>query len=315
MDINTSIFKAYDIRGKYPTEINDETIYRIGRALVTLIQNEIGKDTVSIVVANDMRLSSPQLKGKCIQGMIDQGAIVCDIGFATTPTFYFSVGYLKSDGGLQISASHNPAEYNGCKLVRSKSVPISEDTGINLLKDLAVKNNWRNPKDAGIYRTYSNIVDREIELLVSQSDLKSISNLKIIADTSNAMGILDLEPLFKLTPSNEIIYINKELNGNFPNHEADPLKDENLKQLQDEVIKQHAHLGISPDGDGDRYFFVDEKGNIIRQEIIRGIMAQIAIKENPGPLSVMIFDPGKLRRILLRQLVAKHLLLELAIPS
>lgn len=299
--VNATIFKAYDIRGIYPDELNEETAYRIGRGFARLIQEELGKPDVKLIVANDMRLSSPQLKGKAIQGMLDGGAIVYDIGFASTPAFYFSVGYHQVDAGIQVSASHNPAKYNGFKMTRAQAVPISETSGIKQIRDWAIENNWPTPTKLGIYRTFPTITKTVIDELTQNIDLTKIKPMTIVVDAVNAMAALDLEEFFKKIPQIKLIKMNFELDGSFPVHEADPLKDENLSFLEKAVVEHQADLGIAPDGDGDRYFIVDNEGHNIRQEIIRGIMAQIAIKENPGSTVCYDIRPGRITRDMIEE--------------
>ncbi len=299
--IHPEIFKAYDIRGIYPTELDEETAYRIGRGFATILQRELGKTNIQVGVANDMRLSSPQLKGSLIHGLLDSGCVVYDLGFATTPTFYFGIGYHNLDGGLQVSASHNPSEYNGFKMVRAHGVPVSETSGIMEIRDLAVKNEWPSITQPGIYRTIPSITETTINALTNSIDLSSIKPFHIVIDAANAVAAIDVEAFFAKIPQIKLTKMNFDLDGNFPAHEADPLKDENLKLLQDAVLENHADFGIAPDGDGDRYFVVDNEGNIIRQEILRGIMAQIAIKENPGATVCYDIRPGRITRDMIEE--------------
>ncbi len=299
--INPGIFKAYDIRGIYPSELNEETAYRIGRGFATLLQKEMNKIDLHVGVANDMRLSSPQLKGALVHGLLDSGCVVYDLGFASTPTFYFSIGYNQLDGGIQVSASHNPGEYNGCKMVRAQGVPVSEDTGIMEIRDLAIKNEWPTINQPGIYRTIPSVTQTTVDNLSAGIDFSTIKPFHIVIDAANAMAALDLEAIFAKVPQIKLTKLNFDLNGNFPAHEADPLKDENLTMLQNAVLENHADFGLAPDGDGDRYFFVDNEGNNIRQEIIRGIMAQIAIKENPGATVCYDIRPGQITKDMIEE--------------
>lgn len=292
--IDSSIFKTYDIRGIYPDQIDPDIAYRIGRAYAQLIQSEIEHNNpVKIAVSNDMRLSSPQLKGFLIKGLIDSGITVVDIGFNSSPTFYFAVGCLKLDGGIQVSASHNPKQYNGFKLVKANAIPISGDTGIEQIKDLAIKNDFPN-SEPGRYTTATHITDKLIKHQAKKEDLESIKPLKIVVDAANSVAKIDVETIFNKLPQVELVKLNFKLDGRFPAHPADPLEEENLKSLKEAVLEHNADLGIAPDGDGDRYFFIDEKGNVVRQEILRGIMAQIILEEKPN--SVICYDirPGKI---------------------
>lgn len=295
-NINPSVFKAYDIRGKYPEELNEETAYRIGRGFAKLIQQEVKKFDVSIGVSNDMRLSSPQLKGKLIQGLLDSGCIVYDLGFCSTPTFYFGIGYHQYDGGIQVSASHNPGNYNGFKLVRKNAVPVSETSGIMQIRDWAIANSWETVSTKGIYRHVENTTATAINSLTKDLPLDRIKPMTIVIDAAHAMAIPDLTYYFAKLPQIKLVTLNFDLNGNFPAHEADPLKDENLAYAEAAVKEHQADLGLVPDGDGDRYFFIDNTGHNIRQEIIRGIMAQIAIKENPGSTVCYDIRPGRITK-------------------
>ncbi len=295
-----NIFKAYDIRGKYPEELNEETAYKIGRAFARLIQREKNKEDISVGVANDMRLSSPQLKGVLIQGLIDSGCLVYDIGFASTPTFYFGIGFDNYDAGIQVSASHNPPEYNGFKMVRSKSVPVGENTGIKQIQEWVVENKWEERKK-GAYRPCLGTTENALYNLTKGLPLENIKPMKIVVDPANSMGILDISAFFSQLPQIELVKINFELDGKFPSHEPDPLKEENLEQIKRKVIETKADLGIATDGDADRYFFIDNEGNTIRQEILRGIMAQIAIKENPGAVVCYDIRPGKITKDMIEE--------------
>ncbi len=294
--INKSIFKAYDIRGIYGTDITSDTAKRIGKAYATIIKRENPDKNLHIAVGMDMRLSSEELKNYLIEGLLESGIDVTFIGLVSTPTFYFGVANYNFDGGIQVSASHNPGEYNGFKIVRANGVPVSGDSGLYEMADLAEENEFPDaPNHGKIHENTHNILE---DLLASQInewkiDTSKIKPFKIVVDAANAMGALDVEAMFADLPC-EIIKLNFKLDGTFPAHEADPLKDENLKILSDAVKEHEADLGIAPDGDGDRYFFVDEKGEIIRQEIMRGIMAQQALKLHPNTIMHYDIRPGKI---------------------
>lgn len=293
--VDPSIFKAYDIRGKYPSQLDEDLSYRIGRAYATLLQQEnIGKK-LNIVVSGDMRLSTPELKPKLIQGLIDSGCNVIDIGLSTTPTFYFAVAYYGYDGGVQVSASHNPKEYNGFKMVRARAVPISGDSGILTIRDMAIANDFKLASEPGSIDYRSNIVHELVKVEREGLDWQTIKPFKIVVDAANSMGALDIEAMFKDLPC-EIIELNFTLDGSFPAHEPDPLKPANLVPLQKAVLSHQADLGIAPDGDGDRYFFIDEKGQNIRQEVLRGIIAQSVLKDLPNSKIAYDIRPGKITR-------------------
>lgn len=295
MKVNPAIFKAYDIRGIYPSDLNEGVAYAIGRACAALLKKENVGQKLSIVVGNDMRLSSPPLKKKVIDGLLDSGVDVIDIGLVSTPTFYFAVAKYQYDGGLQVSASHNPKEYNGFKLVSARGVPIGRDTGMNDLRDMVVKNSFGPVESRGAIVEKKGVVEAMVEDQRQGINLASIKPFTIVVDAANAMGSLDVEAMFAGLPC-KLIKLNFELDGTFPVHQPDPLDPENLEPLQEAVREHRADLGIAPDGDGDRYFFVDEKGRVVRQEILRGIMAQLALREYPGATVCYDIRPGRITK-------------------
>lgn len=300
MKVDPSIFKAYDIRGVYPSQIGEETAYRIGRAFSQILKRDNPEKQLDIVVSSDMRISSPSLKKKIIAGITDSGLNVVDVGMTTTPGFYFGVGYYGYDGGIQVSASHNPKEYNGFKMVRSKAVPISESSGIMEIRDLCIKNKFSSISKKGTVKKLNGVIKKMVEVEREDTNWKLIKPFKIVVDTSNGMGSVDIEAMFKDLPC-KLIKLNFFPDGTFPAHAPDPLIDKNLDQLKKEVIKQRADFGIAPDGDADRYFFVDERGNSLRQEILRGIMAQISLKEHPGATVCYDIRPGRITKDMIEE--------------
>lgn len=305
MNVDASIFKAYDIRGVYPDQLNEEIAYCLGRAYAHLIKKENpNKDNFQIVVGSDMRLSGPSLKEKLIEGLIASGIDVINIGLVSTPTFYFAVAFYGYDGGIQVSASHNPKEYNGFKLVRAGAVPISGDTGMKDLASLVEANEFESTTKKGTITKKDGVVEDLVKDQTKSIDLTSIKPFKIVVDAANAMGSLDIKEMFKGLPC-QLIKLNFNLDGTFPAHEADPFKDKNLKVVQDGVKEHQADLGISIDGDGDRYFFVDENGELIRQEILRGIMAQLALAEHPGATVCYDIRPGRITKDMIESVGGK----------
>ncbi|MFH2085635.1 MAG: phosphomannomutase/phosphoglucomutase [bacterium] len=295
MKINPHVFKAYDIRGVYPTDINEDFAYRLGFAFADLRQKEENKDDLTVLVSRDMRLSSPQLSESLIKGLLESGVNVIDIGLASTPTMYFASAFYHCDGGIQVSASHNPKDDNGFKIVRDKAIPVSEDTGMYDLREMVINNKLQKAEKPGTITTKTTVLDDlyKSELEELHIDISQIKPFKIVIDASNSMGALDTIKIFEKLPC-ELVKLNFELDGSFPAHQPDPLVDANLQSTIDAVKSNHADLGIVPDGDGDRYFFIDNEGQIIRQEIIRGIMAQIALLEHPGATIGYDIRPGKI---------------------
>jgi len=301
--INPEIFKAYDIRGIYNTDFDDEVAYQMALAYVDLRKTDIDYDSsrpLKLAVGADMRLSSPTLKEKLIAGLIAAGVDVFDFGLVSTPAFYFAVASYKLDGGLMISASHNPGGWNGFKLVRTRAVPVSGDTGIHFIKDKILANDFSLAKTPGTVTVKYNIAQEQLLHDKQYLDLKNIKPLKVVVDTANGMGAQYIFELFKDLPI-VLLPLNFEFDGSFPVHEADPLKEENLRQLQKMIIEKEADLGISTDGDGDRIFFVDDKGQTIEPAIIRGLLAKIFLKIKPGCKIGYDVRPGKITQDLIIQ--------------
>ena len=296
LPINLEIFKAYDIRGIYGQDFDNEMAYLLGLAFVELRKNDSDyKDgeKLQIAVGRDMRLSSPSLKDNLIRGLVDAGATAIDLGLVSTPTFYFAVAKYKYNGGIMISASHNPKEWNGFKLVRAGGVPVSGETGIEFIKEKITTNHFLPVAEKGNIIFNNQSLTDELNYTWSLIDKTKIKTIKIVADAANGMGATYLEPILKELPG-EDTPLNFKLDGSFPAHEADPLKEENLEELKKEILKQKADLGISTDGDGDRVFFVDNLGETINPAIIRGLLAQSFLIDKPGAKIGYDVRPGKI---------------------
>jgi phosphomannomutase len=293
-DFPTHIFKAYDIRGIYPSELDESLAYKIGRAFTYLLQQEEHKTILNLVVSSDMRISSPSLKKEIIRGITDQGANVIDIGLASTPTFYFAVADGNYDGGLIVSASHNPKEYNGFKMVRKKAIPISKETGIYTIREQVKQNMFPKQKKGTITKKQGTIND-QITHDLGYINPEVIKPFRIVADPANSMGAQYLDALFDHIPGT-LIKINFTLDGTFPAHQADPLDEKNLTQLKQKVLEEHADLGIATDGDGDRVFFIDDQGETIPPHVLRGLLAKIFLKTNPGATICYDIRPGRITK-------------------
>jgi len=293
--INSEIFKAYDIRGVYEKDFDKEAAYQIALAYVALRKNDYSapEKKLRLAVGADMRLSSPELKEQVIKGLTEAGADVIDFGLASTPAFYFAVASHELDGGIMISASHNPGEWNGFKIVREKAIPVSGETGLIWMRDLILSQKLETARKIGSTETSLNIASKQLEHDKKYFDINNIKPLKIVIDTASGMGAQYIFEFFKGLPI-VVIPLNFEFDGRFPAHEADPLKEENMLQLQNEVIKREADLGIATDGDGDRVFFVDDKGETIPQAIVRGLLAKLFLKDNPGCKIGYDIRPGKI---------------------
>jgi phosphomannomutase len=274
MTINPNIFKAYDIRGVYPDEINEEVAYRVGRAIVVFT----GAKTV--VVGRDCRKSSEIFFKALERGITNEGADVIDIGLVSSPLFYFSVGdYDLHDAGIMITASHNPKQYNGLKLVRGNALPIGGVSGMDEIKRLVLENKWENKPVGNTVKT--EVLDDYIQKVLGLVGVSKIKKLKVTVDAGNGMGGISLKKLAKYLPV-KIISLYFEPDGNFPNHEANPTKPENLRDLQKAVLKEKANFGAALDGDGDRIAVIDENSEVVRGDFLVAILAQIMLKKYPG---------------------------------
>jgi len=303
LPINPEIFKAYDIRGIYGQDFDQALGRLLGLAYVELRKNDpdyLKSKKLKVAVAADMRLSSPELKENLIKGLAEAGADVIDLGLVSTPTMYFAVGYYKYDGGIIVSASHNPKEWNGFKLVRAQGMPISGETGINYLKDQVLKNHFSPAAVPGEISKNDRVLSDEITYTLSFTDRSKIKPLRVVVDTANGMGATYIKALFANLPC-ELIPLNFPLDGSFPVHEADPLKEENLSQIKTEIKTRGADFGIATDGDGDRMFFIDDKGETIDQSIIRGLLAEMFLKIKPGSKIGYDARPGRITIDLIKE--------------
>ncbi len=284
MTIPENIFKSYDIRGIYPTEINEENVSQITKAIFAFLTKDYpAGQPFKFGLGRDMRLSSPALFQIAKDTLISLGAQVVDLGLLSTPSFYFAVSNLGLDGGFIISASHNPKEYNGMKIIRKidKGVlKIGKNTGIDEIKRLALEG-VQPPAGQGSVTEESSVLEKEAEKALEIAGHPNIKPFKVVADAGNAMGSLYVEELFKHIPG-ELTRMNFNLDGNFPAHQPDPLQPKNLVDLQNKVRETGADIGLAPDGDGDRMFIVDENGQIVPPSIITSIIAKELLKTHPG---------------------------------
>jgi phosphomannomutase len=281
--MSLTCFKAYDIRGKLGEELNEDIVYRIGRAYAQFLQPK------SVVVGGDVRLTSKTLKNALSNGLRDEGVDVIDIGMAGTEEIYFATSYLKTDGGIEITASHNPIDYNGMKLVRANSKPISGDTGLNDIKRLAEANNFApvNFAARGSIRDLSTL-DAYVQHLLSYVDTTQLKPLRLVVNAGNGAAGHVIDAIEKYLPF-EFIKINHEPDGTFPNGIPNPLLVENRASTTAAVIAHKADLGIAWDGDFDRCFLFDETGAFTEGYYIVGLLAEAFLLKNPG--AKIIHDP------------------------
>jgi phosphomannomutase len=276
-----SIFKAYDIRGIYPKELDEKMAGRIGAAFARFLGAK------KFAVGRDVRLSSESLAKALMGGITSEGGSVADIGISTTPMLNFAVGKYGFDGGIETTASHNPGEYNGFKLCREKAIPLSEDHGIGDIAKIvsggADKNAGKPSKSGGIEK--KDIVADYKKHLTGL--LAAPKPLKIVVDTANGTVGTIFPKVFDELPGT-VIPLFFEPDGRFPNHEPNPLKDENVKDLVAAVKKHKADLGVAFDGDGDRCMFIDEKGGRVSSDLATALFARHFLRKNKG--SAVIYD-------------------------
>ena len=281
MLINPAIFKAYDIRGVYPSEINEEAARLIGCGFAAYLQaSRIG-------VSRDMRVSSPAISAAFIEGAREQGANVVDYGMLATDMLYFAVAKDSLDGGAQITASHNPGRYNGIKMVRAGALPLSGDAGIGDIRDMIAHD--RLPRSAarpgGLTR--GDIVAEYLDKVMSFIDTSVVKPFRVVLDAGSGMAGLVAPALFERLPCS-VTRLCFDIDGTFPNHEANPLLEENRLDITAEVVRQQADIGIAWDGDADRCFFIDGTGEFISGDFVTALLAEAFLLKQPG--ATIIYD-------------------------
>jgi len=274
-------FKAYDIRGRIPDQLNEDIAYRIGRAYATFLQPSV------VVVGYDIRLTSPDLCDAVTKGLTDSGVDVINIGKGGTEEVYFATSHLKADGGIAVTASHNPKDYNGMKMVREDSKPISGDTGLKEIQAIAESGDFMEAVRSGEI-THQDTRPAYIEHLLGYIDLSVIKPLKIVCNAGNGGAGIVIDALEAKLPV-EFIKVHHEADGGFPNGVPNPLLEENRPPTIDAILEHNADLGIAWDGDFDRCFFFDENGRFIEGYYIVGLLAQAFLEHQPG--SRVIHDP------------------------
>ena len=279
-------FKAYDIRGQLGTELNADIVYRIGRAFGQFLKPK------NIVVGGDVRLTSKELKSAVTNGLLDSGVNVIDLGEVGTEEVYFATSFLKADGGIEVTASHNPMDYNGLKLVRAGSRPISADTGLADIKRLAEENNFPGITQRGTYKQQS-VLGEYVEHLLSYIDLTKLKPMKLVINSGNGAAghVIDaIEAQFKANHVPvEIVKVHNNPDGTFPHGIPNPILHENRQDTIDAVLAHKADMGIAFDGDFDRCFLFDEKGQFIEGYYIVGLLSQAFLQKHKG--AKVIYDP------------------------
>jgi phosphomannomutase len=270
------IFKAYDIRGLYPGELDAEVYRRIGRAFVDYL------GAAKIAVGRDCRLSSPELAAALVAGARAQGAAVTDIGVVSTDMLYYYVARHDLEGGAIVTASHNPKEWNGAKLVRRGALALSGDAGIKEIREWLVAGRYADEAPPrGELTAAATVSDDYARHCLSFVDVSRIPRLKVVLDTANGMGAVGVQSIYGSLPL-QTTRLYFELDGTFPNHPADPLVEENRRDLVERVRSEGADLGIAWDGDADRCFFVDDRGEYVPGDFVTAILGEAFARREPG---------------------------------
>jgi phosphomannomutase len=279
--INPSVFKAYDVRGLYPSEITEALFHQLGRAFVAYLGP--GRYAIS----RDMRLSSPSLTAAFIDGARTQGGTLCDYGLMGTDQMYYAVAADGLDGGAQVTASHNPGEYNGCKLVRREAFPLSGEAGIKEMKEMILAGTIPAPPAEPGTIEHRDIMDRYVDHVLSFIDRDAIKPFNVVLDAGSGVAGFVAPRLFDPLPC-RTTRLCFEVDGTFPNHEANPLIEENRRDIVERVVAEGADIGIAWDGDADRCFFIDGAGEFIAGDFITALLAEAFLMRHPG--STIIYD-------------------------
>src|ERR671915_346733 len=275
--LDESIFKAYDIRGVYPENLDESVARDIGRAFV----NHLGLSGSRVVVARDMRLSSESLERAFTEGVTGAGADVLDIGLVSTDALYFAVGHLEEPGGAMITASHNPKDYNGFKLCRENAIALSGDAGLGQIRNLIVSGKLPDPAGYPGSVEETDIAEDYAKHCLTFIDTEGLRPLKIVVDAGNGMAGKMLPPIFEKLPF-EYVPMYFELDGSFPNHPPNPIEPENMEELQERVVAEGADFGAAFDGDADRCFVVDEKGVTISGDLLATLVTKNVLEKEGG---------------------------------
>jgi len=281
LTLSPDIFKAYDVRGVYPSEINEEGARAIGAAFVAFLRAK------RIAVGRDMRLSSPALAAAFIDGATSRGADVVDYGMIATDMLYFAVARDAHDGGVQITASHNPKQYNGMKMVRKEAFPLSGDEGLAEIRQMIVDHALPPAAEHRGRVTAKEVLDAYVEHVMSFIDASIIKPFNVVLDAGSGMGGLVAPKLFERLPC-RTTRLCFENDGRFPNHEANPLIEENRHDIVERVVAEKADVGIAWDGDADRCFFIDGTGAFASGDFITALLAEAFLLKHPG--ATILYD-------------------------
>jgi len=289
------IFRAYDIRGEYPKDINDDICYKIARILVRTFNAK------NVVIGRDVSLATPKIYKSLIKGALDQGADIIDIGIAGTDVVYFAAGHYKFNIGLEVTASHSAGYLSGIKILGPGATPFGKGMGMEKLKEDFLNYREVKPEKKGKLikkDVWKDFITQVLEFV----DASKIKPLKVVSDASNTVGVLEIDNLEKHLPQIEFIKLNWKLDGRYPGHQPNPFLKENRQQLVAKVKKVKADLGIAFDGDADRVYFVDENGDYIFGVYINALIAEKTCRANPG--GVVLYDVRATRYIKMKILEA-----------
>jgi phosphomannomutase len=281
LSLNPAIFKAYDVRGTYPDEVHEDGARAIGAAFVAYLKAS------RIAVGRDMRLSSPAIAAAFIDGATSQGADVVDYGMIPTDVMYFAVARDGHDGGVQVTASHNPKQYNGMKMVKREAFPLSGEEGISDIRDMIAEGRVPAPAAKRGRVTTKDVVDDYVDHVMSFIDPSIVRPFNVVLDAGSGMGGLVGPRLFDRLPC-RTTRLCFEVDGRFPNHEANPLIEENRRDIVERVVADKADIGIAWDGDADRCFFIDGTGEFISGDFITALLAEAFLLKHPG--ATIIYD-------------------------
>ena len=273
-----SVFKAYDIRGVWKKDFDEKTVYKVGFFLPSLLKTD------HVVVGRDVRLSSPVIHDELIRGITDSGADAWDLGLSSTPMVYFATNFLKADASVQITASHNPPEYNGLKISRTGALPVGGETGLKDLEKMVNKNEVVPAEKKGCVKDYSYVREEYIKFFAPYAE--GLEDLKLSIDCSNGMSSIIIKDVLK--NNKNIHYIYDTLDGSFPNHEPNPLDENNCKDIEKEVKKNGSDCGVIYDGDADRVIFIDDRGEWIQPDYITAVLGYYYKKK--GMLGASLCD-------------------------
>ena len=277
--LDPKVFKAYDVRGIYPDELDEEGAYAIARAYAVQFEPR------RIAIGRDMRLSSPVMTEAAIRGATDGGADVLDLGMVGTEMVYFAVGDLQLDGGIEVTASHNPKEYTGMKIVRRGALPVGGDSGLMEVRDRALAG-FGEPERRGSV-TAHDIWPDYVDRVLSFVDVSAIRPLRVVIDAANGMAGVMLPPVLERLPIEVAPYF-FEPDGTFPNHEPNPLLPENREFIVAKTREEGADFGVAFDGDADRCFFVDDTGEFVPGDFVTTLLAESVLQKQPG--AKVIYD-------------------------